>query len=545
MVRSIHRALRWRGGGLLGLIAVVSVAAADGTPDPQRPDPQRSDPQSANAATIVLAAPDSLGAPERPSVGFPHDLHAAAMDTAVLYNTVPDTVGCEVCHDRDDKRRILPRFKLAGAISNLKELGEQYHAGCMECHEERLAAGQESGPIGCGECHTRAPITPQWATIGLDYSLHARHVTALQDRCETCHHIYNEATGKLEPGKGKESSCRDCHGAEDVGKTLSLRNSVHIDCVSCHLERVEKEQTAGPIDCMGCHDEQRQLVIVELDTIPRRQRGQPDQLWLWSSGATANLVPFDHQKHEEQGRSCATCHHQTMRACSDCHALAGAADGGGVTLVQAFHDPDATASCVGCHQQQVMANPKCGGCHGLLSGTPGTATCKICHRGPRLPRNAQIPVQDTLAAPAYLTVAAGVPVQALLQPAPAPTVPDTSEAFPDSLGIEVLAKQYQAAPLPHRKIVAALAAATGESVLAQRFHDPADREICSGCHHRSPVGERPPPCISCHGETAHPTTDQPHLLAAYHRQCISCHQVMGLVTECAKCHQPATEEAQL
>ena len=528
-------ALCWPGAaGLLGLIAALTCSSADGTQGPQRP---------ADAATIVLAAPDSLGTSERPPVGFPHDVHAIALDSTAL-----DSVSCDVCHDRDDKKRVVPRFKHVGTVSDLEELGDAYHAGCLGCHEERVAAGQPSGPVGCGECHARAPAIVQRTAMRFDYSLHARHVRAEKDRCETCHHVYNEEEKKLEPGKGKESSCRDCHGATDDENTLSLRNAVHTDCVSCHLERVGKEdaagneESAGPIECLGCHDELRQLGIIELETIPRRQRGQPDQLWIRVPGATTNLVPFDHQHHEAQGESCATCHHQTMQPCRECHTLAGAAEGGGVTLAEAFHDPQAAESCVGCHQQKLMADPKCAGCHMLLSGTPGTGSCQICHRGPRLAKDAQVAVPDTSDGPAYLTVVAGASAQDFFQPVPPPTVPATSDDFPDSLRIDVLAREYQAAPLPHRRIVAAGAAAIGENVLARRFHDPADLELCAGCHHRSPVGDRPPRCISCHGQAAHPTTDQPHLLAAYHRQCITCHQVMGLVTECAKCHPPATEE---
>ena len=541
MVQSTHRRALWWPwrAGLLGLTACISVATADPSHSPRR---------TANAATIVLASPDSLGSPERPPVGFPHDVHTAAM-----VSTDGDTSGCGACHDRDDKRRLLPRFKLVGAVTSLEELGEQFHAGCLGCHEERLGAGLASGPVGCGECHERAPITPPRAAMRFDYSLHARHVKAAEDRCETCHHVYNEVTRELEPGKGVEGSCRDCHGAADDGKRLSLRNAMHTDCVSCHLERLEKEQAgkqvaAGPIDCLGCHDEVRQMAIAKLDSIPRLQRGQPDELWLRVAGGTAKLVPFNHRRHEEQGQSCATCHHRTMQACVTCHALTaaveGAVEGSSVTLVQAFHDPNATQSCVGCHQQEVEADPNCGGCHRLQSGAPGTESCEICHRGPRLAKGVPIPVQDTPEKPAYLTVAAGLPVRDFLEPVPAPPLPATSDDFPDSLRIDVLASEYRPAPLPHRRIVQALATAIGESALARRFHRPADSRICAGCHHRSPVGERPPACLSCHSETDHPTADQPRLLAAYHRQCISCHQVMGHSTECVKCHQPATEEPQ-
>ncbi len=94
------------------------------------------------------------------------------------------------------------------------------------------------------------------APMAFDYSLHARHVKALEDKCENCHHVWDEAAEKLKYEKGKEEGCRACHGAEDEDRKLSLANASHRSCVSCHLERAATELEAGPVLCVGCHDQE-------------------------------------------------------------------------------------------------------------------------------------------------------------------------------------------------------------------------------------------------------------------------------------------------
>jgi hypothetical protein len=109
--------------------------------------------------------------------------------------------------------------------------------------------------------------------------------------------------------------------------------------------------------------------------------------------------------------------------------------------------------------------------------------------------------------------------------------------------IKVLADKYQPSKLPHRKIVAALDAAVRKSKLAQAMHG-GIQTLCSGCHHGNwPPGQRPPSCRSCHDRQGRPTRDRPGLQAAYHRQCIGCHQQMGIKQQgCTDCHAVASKE---
>jgi hypothetical protein len=115
-------------------------------------------------------------------------------------------------------------------------------------------------------------------------------------------------------------------------------------------------------------------------------------------------------------------------------------------------------------------------------------------------------------------------------------LPADSEELPETVVIDILVDRYEASKLPHGKIVRRLHGAVLDSRLARRFHGRLEAG-CAGCHHHSPVGVRPPRCASCHGGSAHPTRDQPALKAAYHRQCIGCHELMGIkALGCTDCH---------
>jgi formate-dependent nitrite reductase cytochrome c552 subunit len=101
--------------------------------------------------------------------------------------------------------------------------------------------------------------------------------------------------------------------------------------------------------------------------------------------------------------------------------------------------------------------------------------------------------------------------------------------------------EYGPADLPHRRIVERLDRATRSDKLAARFHGGIDT-LCAGCHHHSPVGARPPKCVSCHAADNDPTQDRPGLKAAFHRQCIECHQQMEIATGCTDCHAETSKE---
>jgi len=480
---------------------------------------------------IAMDLPESFGATERPAVEFPHARHTAALAAE----------GCAPCHAADAKGRVVPRFKDAEHARDVTTAMEAYHAGCRGCHEATAARGdRKSGPVTCGECHVaRRPAIATHQSMRFDYSLHARHVIAEKERCDACHHVYNKQTGKLEAANGRESSCRDCHGDHDKDRKLSLRNAAHVACIGCHQARGKAGGQTGPDSCDGCHDPIRQRAVERLDSIPRLMRGQPDRMWIQAEGATSNLVAFDHALHEPVTGSCSACHHQTLKPCRDCHTLdGGKPEGGGVTLEQAFHAKDSGRSCVGCHDN-VARSEECAGCHAMLTRPPGRASCKACHNGPS-PASAQ----GLGAASPPAEGETGEGVEAAIWPPPVETMvaepvlrplPEFSrEDFPETVVLDRLVEQYGPSTLPHGKIVHKLDEMVRSRSLGLRFH--GNGVLCAGCHHRTPLGERPPSCAACHDQTAEPLKDQPALVAAYHRQCIGCHQQLSLPTGCTDCH---------
>ena len=188
-------------------------------------------------------------------------------------------------------------------------------------------------------------------------------------------------------------------------------------------------------------------------------------------------------------------------------------------MEQAHHMPDSTRSYVGCHKER-SGRGECAGCHHMLPQPPSQAACKICHDGP-LPRKV-----DQRTSPF-------VP----MTPRELPVLPDVSDDFPEVVEASVLAGKYQPAKFPHKKIVAGMDEMVRKSRLATRFHGKTV-VLCAGCHHNSPPGERVPSCRSCHSDAAHPVKDLPDLTAAYHRQCIGCHQAIGHPSQgCTDCHE--------
>jgi hypothetical protein len=115
------------------------------------------------------------------------------------------------------------------------------------------------------------------------------------------------------------------------------------------------------------------------------------------------------------------------------------------------------------------------------------------------------------------------------------------EDIPETVEIKRLMDLYEPVKLPHRKIVQALVKNIQNNKLASYFHTETGT-VCQGCHHYSPAVQKPPACESCHGLPFNANDPfKPGLMAAYHRQCMECHQGMGLTkfvaTNCTACHR--------
>lgn len=466
-----------------------------------------------DASTIVMGFPEEAGGMERPAVAFDHAAHVRALEQE----------GCRTCHTVGDNG-LDPKLAAIEPGGDRDWLIDTYHDTCIGCHEERRLADMKSGPITCGQCHVRRlQATSVRSVVRFDGSLHGRHAQAYPEKCDPCHHVYDEVEQKLVYQKDAEEACRACHWELDEQNRLSLRNAAHVDCVGCHLRRVEEQLEAGPVLCVGCHDAEQLRAIKTLDPVPRLVRGQPDTLWLETQGIVSRFVPFPHLGHEKSSTACSDCHHSRLKPCGECHGLVVAEDGGGIELERAHHMATSTFSCVGCHRENAKSRD-CAGCHAQPQPAQSRRSCLICHSGPEAD-----PATTEFDPPVF-------------ESPELTALPATSEGFPDTVEIGVLVDEYEASKMPHTKIVTRLDAIVRDSRLASRFHGDTET-LCAGCHHNSPVGSRPPPCRSCHGADHASTVDRPDLKTAYHRQCVGCHIEMAIGQQgCTDCH--ATRETE-
>jgi len=486
-------------------------------------------PVEVDAAAILLEMPSRLGVSQRKPVLFDHQAHVKAVGEQA----------CTKCHPLDDQKRVVPRLAGLPATDDADVWMQFFHDTCIGCHQERKDTDQDTGPVTCGQCHLeRKPLRQVRAPMHFDYALHAMHVKAADDRCDACHHVYDEGGKKLVYRKGEESACSDCHLDEPGGPTgnaPSLREASHLDCIGCHREQAGETGKKLPITCTGCHDPKAQAAIDRppIDGLPRLERGQPDIVWIRAEGATSNLVAFNHAFHETVTTACSDCHHKTLQACSVCHTLVPAEPGGFVSLKQAYHLPTSKHSCVGCHEIQT-GRQSCAGCHHELGPPPAEGGCTACHAGPP-------PAQADEVDPASI----------LTRREPQP-LPATSDDFPDTIMIDAVSNKlgvtegddYGPAHFPHRAIVERLHRDVAGSRLALRYHR-GSQTLCAGCHHRTPPGSRPSACGSCHVDRPGRTTDMPGLMTAYHRQCIGCHEQMKLGKQgCTDCHDAVGKEGQ-
>lgn len=479
---------------------------------------------------ILIDSMKVFGELERPGVPFPHDQHTDALEK--------QGKDCSTCHETEDKKLVL-KFKRASDFDKDTVL-DIYHTNCITCHEEHAAEKKDTGPLECGSCHPIEPETvAEQQPIQFDASLHHRHINASDNTCDNCHHGYDAVSKQKGYVKGEEESCRTCHGEKRLDKAASYREVAHIQCISCHLDKKGdngiKVASVTAVKCAGCHDAGELALVEKLDTIPRLDRNQPDLTFVKSfdpiTTQMMDAVIFDHKKHETENPSCNTCHHDTLKSCDSCHTLSGSKEGGGVSLARAMHDINSEKSCVGCHNDQLQTDD-CAGCHALirtqLHVTEGQS-CQSCHRisAGQLARDKK--AGRDLAAKNYRT-----------DPVKDPVI--NYQELPEEIMIDVMSKEYKGAFFPHRTIVETMMNRIEGNPLAMNFHQGKNR-VCQSCHHNSPDNMDPPPsCISCHAASeTEMGSNIPDMKAAYHLQCFSCHDAMGITkpvsTDCVDCHE--------
>ncbi len=520
---------RLSGVGIILIVFTVSICLT-GTGIYGAKKPSESAAQK-RADIIHIDSMKAFGKLERPPVTFLHQKHTQAL--------AKENKDCTACH-LVENNRLVPQYMRLKSTAK-QEVMDIYHVNCIACHKQTADDRPKSGPVVCGECHKDRPeLVSLWQPIGMDKSLHYRHSKAQNEKCERCHHQYNEVTKKLYHAEGKEGTCRYCHQDVTEENRISLRLASHLACIDCHSKTLAKFDDAGPITCGGCHDPAQQKLIERLKVVPRIKRNQPDMVFVRTSksgikdpklATRMKMVPFSHKSHEEYNDTCRVCHHADLNACVQCHTLQGTKEGNQVTLEASMHRLNVKMSCLGCHELN-QRDPKCAGCH---AGIPRARqqdpnACQACHMADvnRVAESIQYTEEKDLAA---TMLDSRNPVARMF----------AESDIPQNVEIKTLMNQYGPVKLPHRKIVQTLSGNIKDNQLVRYFHRDQN-VICQGCHHHSPAAQKPPGCASCHGRPFDERDpSKPGLMAAYHRQCMECHEAMGIekpvATNCVACHQ--------
>ena len=259
--------------------------------------------------------------------------------------------------------------------------------------------------------------------------------------------------------------------------------------------------------------------------------------------AAMRPVVFNHLVHEKKVTDCESCHHTGEPvACSTCHTVEGKAEGKFITLERAMHAENIAVrkngvtpkSCVSCHNENLKRR-ECAGCHNIVKPSRGEAYCATCHNVSATMTDEQMTkgMKGTLASDADLAAATVAEKKAaqLIKP----------EAIPYKVTIDSIADKYEGNNFMHARHISSLMKRIEGDKLAGAFHNnPAT--LCSTCHHNSPLSATPPKCSSCH--SAKPDVKnpgRPSLKAAYHLQCMGCHDGMKVArprnTDCTTCHK--------
>lgn len=473
-----------------------------------------------------------FGKLEKAPVEFLHDAHTQALASKKM--------DCTACH-LSKNNRIYPKF-MRLEDTNRKEVMNIYHQGCIACHGEMNLANEKTGPVECDDCHTGVEkYASSRQAMGMDKVLHFTHTQSAENRCEKCHHAYDETKKELFYDKGKEGTCRYCHMQKKEDNRISMRDASHLGCINCHLNPGVEKQVSPPLTCAGCHDSVEQQKFKKPADIPRMTRNQPEIVLLKSASKLAgaeqkksrmNYVPFNHKAHEIANDNCRVCHHASLQPCSECHTPDGspgtASGRQAPNLENAMHKADSTASCIGCHNVGKQ-DKNCAGCHAPIGQNRETQekACLKCHAIPV--ENLSVPsTQESDVSLARLALESNKAASAMV----------LYEQIPDMVTIDKLSKQYEAVKLPHRQIINGLMARIKDNRLSGFFHN--DQEsICQGCHHHSPASAKPPQCASCHpNQWDEKKPAMPGILGAYHLQCMGCHTKMEIEkpAACIECH---------
>ncbi len=476
---------------------------------------KKTDSSSAGG-TVRIDGMKQFGNLSEPEVYFPHDAH-----TETLLTGEKD---CFLCHLNDDGT-INYHFKRVDDVDRLQVM-DTYHTNCITCHE---SMSESNAPIACRDCHSKTrPQLSDRDHVQFNNSLHFRHTAATENKCELCHHVYDENTKKRVYKKGSETSCRQCHGSKQEENRISLQSAAHKACIECHMSLAEKKKNSGPVNCTGCHDAESLKTIKTVKPAPVINLQQPDFILMKpvdkKDANRMNSVPFNHKNHEQKNDTCRVCHHKEISKCGSCHSIDGKPEGGNISLEKAMHNTDAQQSCIGCHNA-VKKQPECLGCHSFIDDRRKSDkdSCRSCHNF--IEKNADTSSTEKNQS-SQLQELRGTKGR----------VYDLKK-IPETIRINRLEDHYAPCDFPHRKVVTTLVESTQGNKLADYYHS-ENGGICHSCHHKQPPTEKPSACVTCHDATKTDSDGRPGLKGAYHIQCMECHDQMKIEkNSCTDCHK--------
>lgn len=447
------------------------------------------------AATLLA---DTVGSPRYLRIElhevFQHiDMPFALFDHE-LHSKKNGTEACEKCHsisnDGTFKSKIFDNLK----TSDLEKLTADYHDFCNRCH-----GAKTSSPLTCKQCHNPMKLyrPARWIAPELTLLQHEKVALFVDGKCGECHHGHTDSKPAVEDDF--EYLCRACHLKEIVGKIPSMRTVAHERCITCHIKAIKETGHGGPMECVPCHPDGNVPLkyVGDMSAVERLDAGQKDVVYIHSEGALKPGVMFNHRGHEEDVKSCGTCHHKGLQQCSNCHTFTDSSNGGGVALGDAFMEVNTPRSCVGCHERQKKRN-KCTYCHSNMAARATENSCNVCHTGdgPVEPQKSELQQNSIYKIPASL------PVEFVV-----------GEGADD----------FKITMFPHTMIIQTLSADMAKSQLATRFHG-GIKVVCEKCHHKTNETTAYEKCATCHQNKYNKNEEgKTSLSDALTSLCVECH----------------------
>ena len=262
-------------------------------------------------------------------------------------------------------------------------------------------------------------------------------------------------------------------------------------------------------------------------------------------------VVFNHKLHEGKVQECESCHHTGDPVpCTTCHTVEGKAEGNFITLERAMHatniapskDGQTPHSCVSCHEKVYTQRQECAGCHNIVTPTRNDTWCAVCHAD--VPTMTREQLREGIAGKLDPEENAALAQTAIASRKPVSYLDPKRMKY--KVSIDALVDKYGPNIFNHARHIVSLKNKIRDDKLANAFHSTPEI-YCQTCHHHTPATSKPSKCISCHTpsiDKKHP--GRPPLKAAYHLQCMGCHDGMDVKrprkTDCTACHKLRTAE---